>query len=194
MCPRIPSRHRVQPPRPARTETLRLLPNPIRCLILMQGCRLYVRFHPWSGSTIGEKEVEAMSDKNAANISRFSGFADCYDRYRPQPPIVIAEILSQLAHTEFPRLVVDLGSGTRLSTRMWIGHAQEVIGIEPNADMRRAAEMRTKPGSGAALTYRDGHSTETGLADASADLVCCSQSFHWMEPQPTLVEAARILR
>ena len=27
-----------------------------------------------------------------------------------------------------------------------------------------------------------------------ADIVTCSQSFHWMEPEPTLLEAARVLR
>ena len=31
-------------------------------------------------------------------------------------------------------------------------------------------------------------------AHASADIVTCSQSFHWMEPEPTLAEIARILR
>jgi SAM-dependent methyltransferase len=35
---------------------------------------------------------------------------------------------------------------------------------------------------------------ETGLADGSVDIAVCSQSFHWMEPRPTLREVARILR
>jgi predicted TPR repeat methyltransferase len=51
------------------------------------------------------------------NIERFSGYADLYDRYRPSPPDILAQILTQLAQTRFPRLIVDLGSGTGLSTR-----------------------------------------------------------------------------
>ena len=66
-----------------------------------------------------------------------------------------------------------------------------MIGIEPNADMRRQAERHE---SLAGISYRDGLSTQTGLPDSSADIVTCSQSFHWMEPEPTLAEIARILR
>ena len=35
---------------------------------------------------------------------------------------------------------------------------------------------------------------ETGLAPECADLVTCSQSFHWMEPEETLQEVNRILK
>ena len=34
----------------------------------------------------------------------------------------------------------------------------------------------------------------TGLPDGEADLVTCSQALHWMEPEPTFAEAARLLR
>jgi ubiquinone/menaquinone biosynthesis C-methylase UbiE len=91
-----------------------------------------------------------------------------------------------------PSLVVDLGSGTGLSTRIWAGKTHEVIGIEPNADMRRVAEEQTPQSSN--IRYQDGLSTQTGLADGIVDIVCCSQAFHWMEPEPTLAEMARILR
>ncbi|HEY3379678.1 MAG TPA: methyltransferase domain-containing protein [Armatimonadota bacterium] len=133
-----------------------------------------------------------MTSHIKANIDRFSGFADCYDQYRPQPPVVIPEILIQLLGDPLPSLVVDLGSGTGLSTRIWAGKAREIIGIEPNADMRRVAEEQTPPS--VSIQYRDGLATETGLADAAADIVCCSQALHWMEPEPTLAEVARVLR
>ncbi|MBV8281336.1 MAG: methyltransferase domain-containing protein [Candidatus Eremiobacteraeota bacterium] len=34
---------------------------------------------------------------------------------------------------------------------------------------------------------------QTGLADQSAGIITASQSFHWMDPGPTLTEIARIL-
>jgi SAM-dependent methyltransferase len=37
-------------------------------------------------------------------------------------------------------------------------------------------------------------SAQTGLPASSADIVTCSQSLHWMEPEPTFAEVARILR
>lgn len=128
---------------------------------------------------------------NPANIERFSGFSDTYDRYRPQPPAVLIDILTQLAGVERPALVVDVGAGTGLSTRLWAGRADQVIGVEPNDDMRRQAEAQTAaPG----VHYRAGFGSATGLPDACADIVTASQALHWMEPAPTFAEMARILR
>ncbi len=130
-----------------------------------------------------------------ANLDRFTGFADRYDSYRPQPPVVLIDILTQLAQVERPRLVVDLGSGTGLSTCIWSSRAVQVIGVEPNADMRAQAEARTAAQPDARnVRYIDALSSQTGLPDASVDIVTCSQSLHWMDPQPTFAEVARILR
>ena len=91
---------------------------------------------------------------NPANIERYSGFSDTYDRYRPQPPAIL-------------------------------------IDIEPGDDMRRQAEAQTAAPS---VRYQPGYSTATGLPDACADIVTVSQALHWMEPEPTFAEMARILR
>jgi len=117
-----------------------------------------------------------------------SSFTESYDRHRPRPPEALLGLLCRLAGVDRPRLVVDLGSGTGLSTRAWAGRAERVVGVEPHADMRAVAEAQ----GGAEYVDRD--SGATGLPDACADLVTCSQSLHWMEPEPTFAEAARILR
>ena len=130
----------------------------------------------------------------AANVERFMGFADTYDHYRPQPPTVLIDIFTQVAQIKRPRLVVDLGSGTGLSTRIWADRANAVIGIEPSADMRRIAEENAARMAHTNVRYQHGFSHDTGLADNSADVVTCSQSLHWMEPEPTFAEIARILR
>lgn len=136
-----------------------------------------------------------MSEDLGANVERFMGFADCYDAYRPQPPVVIVDILTQLARTPVPDLVVDLGCGTGLSTRLWAETAREVVGVEPSADMRRQAEMQSaETGGSAKVSFRDGLSDQTGLPDECADIVTSSQSLHWMDPEPTFAEVARILR
>jgi SAM-dependent methyltransferase len=126
----------------------------------------------------------------SGNVERFSGFADLYDKYRPEPPAILASILTGLADAPTPDLVVDLGCGTGLSTRYWADKAHQVVGIEPAADMRRQAEARTASRN---ITYRDGFSHQTGLPDHCAEIVTCSQSLHWMEPQSTFQEVARIL-
>ena len=126
-----------------------------------------------------------------ANWQRFTGFADVYDSYRPRPPAALADVLCSIAATERPTLVVDLGSGTGTSTRYWAELADGVIGVEPSADMRRQAQAATTATN---ITFREGFSHDTGLPDHCADIVTCSQSLHWMLPEPTFAEAARILR
>jgi SAM-dependent methyltransferase len=102
---------------------------------------------------------------------------------------------------ERPRLVVDLGSGTGLSTRVWADRAEQVVGIEASPEMCRQAEataittlQQTVAKSLGGVRFVEAFAQETGLPDDVADIVTCSQSFHWMEPGPTLAEAARILR
>jgi SAM-dependent methyltransferase len=130
----------------------------------------------------------------SANVERFMGFADVYDAYRPRPPLGVLDILTQLAQAPQPALV-DLGSGTGLSTAIWAGRAVEVVGVEPSADMRRQAEARTVGLPDAAnVRYQAGYSNATGLPDGCADIVTCSQSLHWMDPEPTFAEAARLMR
>jgi SAM-dependent methyltransferase len=125
-----------------------------------------------------------------ANARRFSGFADLYDAVRPVPPPVLAEVITTYAGGR-PDLVVDLGSGTGLSTR-WAGTwSSEVIGVEPNADMRERAASVTPQAN---IRYMSGFSSSTELADGSADVVLAVQALHWMEPASTFVEVARLLR
>lgn len=131
------------------------------------------------------------TDQNDANVARFSGFADTYDAYRPTPPPVFADVLTQLAGTERPALVVDLGCGTGLSTRLWAARSEQVIGIEPNDDMRAEAVRQT---AAANVRYQPGYGHASGLPDGCADIVTVSQALHWMEPETTFPEIGRILR
>ncbi len=131
-----------------------------------------------------------MKEDFSGNIERFTGFADLYDKYRPAPPDVLADLLTRIANAPRPALVVDLGSGTGLSSRYWADKADQVIGVEPTKDMRSQAEVQTKAKN---VIYREGFSHRTGLPDHCAQIVTCSQALHWMEPQATFEEAVRIL-
>ncbi|MDY6863863.1 MAG: class I SAM-dependent methyltransferase [Thermodesulfobacteriota bacterium] len=134
-----------------------------------------------------------MSSK--INAELFNGLSDDYNSYRPKPPAVIMDILIQLAQVQKPRLVVDIGSGTGLSTFIWAERAYEVIGIEPNTQMRNKAKMCTAvlPNTNN-VSYQEGFSTEINLPDGCSDIVTCSQSLHWMDPERTFAEAVRVLR
>lgn len=132
-----------------------------------------------------------MSSDFLANTERFTGFAGVYDQHRASPPAALAGLLTRYAGVAQPALVVDLGSGTGLSTRYWADKAGRVVGIEPTADMRRQAEAANAAPN---VAYQEGFSHNTGLPAGGADLVVCMQSLHWMEPAGTFQEAARVLR
>jgi SAM-dependent methyltransferase len=132
-----------------------------------------------------------MSDLDfSANVERFTGFGRQYDLARPSAPTALADLLLPMARCTVPALVVDLGSGTGLSTRYWSPYARSVVGVEPTDSMREQAERI----GGDNVAYQKGFSHATGLPDRCADLVVCGQSLHWMEPASTFAESARILR
>lgn len=132
-----------------------------------------------------------------SNVDRFLGFQELYDAHRPAAPHKAAELLT-LYLGKTPDLVVDVGCGTGLSTFIWGGTANRVIGIEPNPDMRMKAEkkwesMEPKAKDSTAFSFRTGYSNDLGLAEGEADIITCSQSFHWMEPVSTLKEFGLVL-
>lgn len=129
-----------------------------------------------------------MSSKQN-NADRFSGFADVYENSRPRIPKYPVDIICRYLERT-PQLVVDMGCGTGLSTEIWHNVSDKIIGIEPNDDMRSIAEKKASHG----MSFIKAFSDSTGLDDHCADVVVCSQSFHWMEPMSTLKEVNRILK
>jgi SAM-dependent methyltransferase len=119
------------------------------------------------------------------------GFAARFDANRPRPPAILIELLCFVAHAERPALVVDLGSGTGLSTRVWADRAESVVGVEPNPEMRAYAEITT---SDEKVRYLDAAAEATGLPDACADIITSAQSLAWMDPHRIFGEIGRILR
>src|SRR5216684_2367833 len=120
-----------------------------------------------------------------------SGFGAQYHAYRPRPPAALIDALVQLARVSRAGLVVDLGSGTGISTGIWAPRAECVIGIEPLDEMRKIAEAGNRASN---VRFRPGVAQETGLPDGVADIVTCAQSLHHAEPESTLAEIGRILR
>jgi ubiquinone/menaquinone biosynthesis C-methylase UbiE len=125
------------------------------------------------------------------NADRFTGYADLYEKARPRCPGAVPEILTAYLGRR-PDTVVDLGCGTGLSTLAWSGAARRAVGVEPSADMRKTAEKKARGVPN--VEFRAAFAHATGLDARSADLVTCSQSFHWMEPVGTLAEVDRILK
>ena len=120
---------------------------------------------------------------------RFYGFANIYDEGRPHLPGKAIEILKKYLKKEID-LIVDIGCGTGNSTEICTNYANKVIGIDPSEDML----MKAKEKENSKLTFKKGFGNDTGLDSNIADIVICSQAFHWMEPDSTIKEVSRILK
>ena len=66
-----------------------------------------------------------------------------------------------------------------------------VLALEPNREMRRAGRRRL--GEDDRLSWLDGTAEQTGLADASVDLVTAAQAFHWFDRRRARAEISRVL-
>ena len=88
--------------------------------------------------------------------------------------------------------VADIGSGTGLSTRLFLDHRNSVFAVKPNREMREAAEriLESYPG----FKSVDGSAEATGLTDHSVDLIVAGQAFHWFDGAKSRAEFRRILR
>lgn len=133
---------------------------------------------------VGPGSPPLTPEQKAERAASFGGVAAHYERYRPGPPAEAVDwILPAGART-----VVDLGAGTGGLTRVLVGRVDEVVAVEPDDRMRAVLadavpEARVVTGRGESIP----------LADASADAVIASSSWHWMDPVPTLREVGRVL-
>lgn len=128
-------------------------------------------------------------------FDNYGHFAEIYNTYRPHPPPIVFRILTRIACIAKPKLVVDLGSGTGISTFAWSDFAERVIGIERNANLRHFAERKQATSERYKhISFQASTASNIEIQDQSVDVVTCAQSLHWMEPDSTLREAKRILR
>jgi SAM-dependent methyltransferase len=123
---------------------------------------------------------------------RFSARAQAYASGRPGYPPGIATALARELGLDTDAVIVDLGSGTGLSSHIFLQAGFRVIGVEPNAQMRAQAEQALAGIPG--FTSVAGSAQATTLPDASADCVVAAQAFHWFDLDATRTESLRILR
>ncbi len=123
---------------------------------------------------------------------RFSERAVAYASGRPGYPPAIAPFLARELDLAPGAVIVDLGSGTGLSSGIFLQAGFRVIGVEPNARMREQAEQALADVPGFASVA--GTAQATALEDGCADCVIAAQAFHWFDVDAARAEALRILR
>jgi ubiquinone/menaquinone biosynthesis C-methylase UbiE len=123
---------------------------------------------------------------------RFSSRVDNYVRFRPGYPKEIVTMLKSECGLNAQSVVADIGSGTGKSTEMFLENGNSVFGVEPNREMREAAERLLK--SFPNFTSVKATAEETSLPNASTNFIVAGQAFHWFDRARCRKEFARVLK
>lgn len=121
--------------------------------------------------------------------TRFTATVKYYDAYRPIYPDVLYSWVIAKAGINPPDVVVDLGCGTGIATRVFAERGFKCFGIEPNEDMLVDAKSKSDD-----ITFQKGDAEKTGLSDNFTNLVVSAQAFHWFDIPKTMTELKRILK
>ena len=127
-----------------------------------------------------------------APTQRFSSRVGHYAKYRPGYPPELLDLLAREAKYNKASVVADIGSGTGILTELLLKNGNEVFGIEPNTEMREAAERSLNRFS--AFHSFPGMAEATGLPPRWVDGITVAQAFHWFIPANAKREFLRILR
>lgn len=123
---------------------------------------------------------------------RFSSRVENYIKYRPSYPLEIIDYLKEQKILAKDTIIADVGSGTGILTKLFLDNGNLVYGIEPNKDMRAAAEriLEIYPN----FSSFEGSAESTGLDNDSVDLIIAGQAFHWFDVDKSREEFKRILK
>jgi len=124
--------------------------------------------------------------------TRFSDRVENYIRYRPGYPPQVVETLRDQCGLKAEHVIADVASGTGIWTKMLLENGNAVYAVEPNLEMRQAAErlLRISP----AFTSVAGSAEATTLPSGSVDFVTAAQAAHWFDPKQARREFSRILK
>lgn len=127
-----------------------------------------------------DEQQPAHTDRRRAES--FGESADAYDRHRPRYPQPLIDELVSGARVR----ALDVGAGTGIAAAQLLSSGAEVLAVEPDARMARAATAKGIDVEVA--TFED-----WPPAGRTFDLVLFAQSFHWVEPHAALEKVRTVL-
>jgi len=123
---------------------------------------------------------------------RFSSRVENYVKYRPRYPNEVIGTLRKECTLVPSSRIADIGSGTGALTELFLQNGNEVFAVEPNREMRSAAEHHLQKFSG--FHSIEGRAEATNLDNRSVDFAVIGQAYHWFDIPETRREFLRILK
>jgi SAM-dependent methyltransferase len=135
-----------------------------------------------SGKRRGVDEVKIEFGKTAQD----------YGRYRAGFPEALFDRLAGLGAGTPRQRLLDLGTGTGALARGFARRGCVVTGLDLSAALLEEA-ARLDRDAGVTIRYVAGTAEETGLPDASFDVVSAGQCWHWFDRRRAAREVGRVL-
>lgn len=126
------------------------------------------------------------------NTSLFSGRVENYIKYRPNYPLALIHLLAEKCALTPASVIADIGSGTGILTELFLQNGNPAYAVEPNAEMRTAAEKLL--GYYPNFTSVDATAESSMIRSQSVDIVTVGQAFHWFDVEAARAEFQRILK
>ncbi len=126
------------------------------------------------------------------NTKKFTGLSKNYISGRPGYSTEFIEYIFSNFGISESSIIADIGSGTGKLTKQLLCKGCTVIGIEPNSDMRLAAESEL-------CSYKNfisvnGNAEETTLENSFVNHITVAQAFHRFDIKSFKKECKRILK
>ncbi|MRR51143.1 MAG: class I SAM-dependent methyltransferase [Rhodocyclaceae bacterium] len=116
----------------------------------------------------------------------FSGHAPDYARFRPNYPDALFDWLA--AHTAGHDLAWDVGCGNGQASLPLAAHYARVVATDLSTEQIAQAPAHPR------VTFRAAPSHDSGVADASCDLITIAQALHWFDFDAFYTEVRRVLK
>ncbi len=123
---------------------------------------------------------------------RFSDRVENYVKYRPHYPEELLDFMKAECGLKQSSVIADIGSGTGISSELFLNNGNKVYAVEPNDEMRSAAERIFSVNKN--FVSVNASAEETGLKNNSVDFIIAGQAFHWFELGKSKTEFKRILK
>ena len=122
----------------------------------------------------------------------FSAKVSDYVASRPDYPGPLFDMLHTRGNLSPASTIADVGAGTGLLTQELLRRGYSVLAVEPNGEMRCAADRLLS----AYQRYLSvcGSAESMPIESFSVDLVTVAQAFHWFERDKAKAECLRVLR
>ncbi|MHA2007259.1 MAG: class I SAM-dependent methyltransferase [Promethearchaeota archaeon] len=123
---------------------------------------------------------------------RFSSRVEDYIKHRPRYPPELIEFMRSSRLLSKEHILADVGSGTGILSENFLKNGNKVYCVEPNTEMRNAAERLLKDYPN--FISIDGSAEDTNLHKNCVDIITAGQAFHWFDIKMTKIEFKKILK